>query len=212
MVYCLRKAPVAVANRASYLDTFFEGGAMPQTILCVDGAAAVRSGRSEFLRAAGFEILEAETGADALRLAFERRPSLIVLAIGPSGSDAFSICKQLKAHPRTAPIPVLVISPAESDHGCQKSLESGADWHLEELIEPAVLVDAVTALIRRQSGSAPTKETDEVQRLAGELQAVLDAAPVAIWIAHDPQCETITGNRMADQLYEAGAGKTYRRT
>ncbi|HEY2018788.1 MAG TPA: PAS domain S-box protein, partial [Bryobacteraceae bacterium] len=47
---------------------------------------------------------------------------------------------------------------------------------------------------------------DERQRLAveladrvGELQAVLDAAPVAVWIAHDPECRRITGNAFADQ-------------
>lgn len=41
------------------------------------------------------------------------------------------------------------------------------------------------------------------QRLAegnADLQAVLDIAPVAIWIAHDPQCRQITGNRYADEL------------
>jgi PAS domain S-box-containing protein len=41
---------------------------------------------------------------------------------------------------------------------------------------------------------------NEVKRLAGELHAVVDAAPVAIWIAHDPQCLRITGNAYADQL------------
>ena len=47
---------------------------------------------------------------------------------------------------------------------------------------------------------------EERQRLArdlaertSELQAILDAAPVAIWIAHDPQCLRITGNAYADQ-------------
>ena len=35
---------------------------------------------------------------------------------------------------------------------------------------------------------------------AEELQAVLDLAPVAVWIAHDPQCLKITGNRYANEL------------
>ena len=41
---------------------------------------------------------------------------------------------------------------------------------------------------------------EERQRLAGDLAAILDAAPVAIWIAHDPQCLRITGNAYADQV------------
>ena len=41
---------------------------------------------------------------------------------------------------------------------------------------------------------------EERQLLAGDLAAILDAAPVAIWIAHDPQCLRITGNAYADQI------------
>lgn len=40
----------------------------------------------------------------------------------------------------------------------------------------------------------------ECRRLLNELETVLDVAPVAIWIAHDPQCQRLTGNRFADQL------------
>lgn len=40
----------------------------------------------------------------------------------------------------------------------------------------------------------------QLSRRAGELQAVLDAAPVAVWIAHDPECLRITGNAYADRI------------
>jgi PAS domain S-box-containing protein len=40
----------------------------------------------------------------------------------------------------------------------------------------------------------------ELANRAGELQAILDAVPVAVWIAHDPQCLRITGNAYADQI------------
>jgi PAS domain S-box-containing protein len=40
-----------------------------------------------------------------------------------------------------------------------------------------------------------------------ELETVMEAAPVAIWVSHDPRCQEITGNRMADRFYEAGAGE-----
>jgi len=41
---------------------------------------------------------------------------------------------------------------------------------------------------------------DQVQKRTAELQAILDLAPVAIWIAHDPQCRQITGNAYADEI------------
>ena len=48
--------------------------------------------------------------------------------------------------------------------------------------------------------AAFAKVRNEAELRATELQAVLDVVPVAIWIAHDPQCLRITGNRVADEL------------
>jgi len=42
---------------------------------------------------------------------------------------------------------------------------------------------------------------------AEEVETIMEVAPVAIWIGHDPQCHNITGNRMANELYEAEVGE-----
>ncbi|HOG16927.1 MAG TPA: PAS domain-containing protein [Syntrophales bacterium] len=47
---------------------------------------------------------------------------------------------------------------------------------------------------------------NQVQKRTAELQAVLDLAPVAIWIAHDPECRQITGNTQADAIMRAPRG------
>ena len=70
----------------------------------------------------------------------------------------------------------------------------------------------ILTLAHETTGSVRQREdlrnlARELTERVGELQTVQDAAPVAIWIAHDPQCREITGNRMADQIYEAGAGE-----
>jgi len=59
---------------------------------------------------------------------------------------------------------------------------------------------------RKQAEEERQRLTSELADRASELQAVLDAAPAAIWIAHDPQCWKITGNAYADQLLEAQPG------
>jgi len=56
---------------------------------------------------------------------------------------------------------------------------------------------AETSLLLKQANEGLT---GDLAKRAGELQAILDAAPVAVWIAHDPQCLRITGNAYADQL------------
>jgi two-component sensor histidine kinase len=48
---------------------------------------------------------------------------------------------------------------------------------------------------------------EEIRQRAEELETVLEAAPVAIWIGHDPQSHNITGNRTANEFYEAEVGE-----
>jgi signal transduction histidine kinase/PAS domain-containing protein/ActR/RegA family two-component response regulator len=62
-----------------------------------------------------------------------------------------------------------------------------------------VVIAGVTESLRRAEGRAEEKARDLAHR-ADEVQALLDAAPIAIWVAHDPACQRITGNRFADQL------------
>jgi PAS domain S-box-containing protein len=53
---------------------------------------------------------------------------------------------------------------------------------------------------RKQAEKERQRLTSELTDRVAELQAVLDVAPIAIWIAHDPQCLRITGNSYADEL------------
>jgi PAS domain S-box-containing protein len=48
---------------------------------------------------------------------------------------------------------------------------------------------------------------EQIRRQAEELATVMDTTPVAIWISHDPQGHSITGNRMANEFYEAEVGE-----
>ncbi|HYG97898.1 MAG TPA: MASE1 domain-containing protein [Terriglobales bacterium] len=48
---------------------------------------------------------------------------------------------------------------------------------------------------------------EQLRQRAEEVEKLMDVAPVAIWVAHDPQCKDITGNRMANQFYEARSGE-----
>src|ERR1039457_4237069 len=156
---------------------------MRQTILSVGGDAAVRSNRNQVLRAAGFEILETDSGGGAVRLAFDYQPTLIVLAIDPSGSDGFAVCKQLKVDPGTAAIPVLHLSKDESHRGYLESLKSGAEGYLHEPFESPVLVEAVTALIRRQSVKATTGPAERDAFPKDRLAALIESIPDEVWFA-----------------------------
>jgi PAS domain S-box-containing protein len=48
---------------------------------------------------------------------------------------------------------------------------------------------------------------EQTRQRAEEIETVMEVAPVAIWIGHDPQCHYITGNRMANELYDSKLGE-----
>jgi PAS domain S-box-containing protein len=170
-----------VANpECNWIRWSFQGDAMRHTILSVDHVAAVRGGRSEVLRTAGFEVIEAANGADALPLAKEEHPALVVLATELPGMDGFAVAKRLKSDPRTASIPVLHLSSrSEPSREYAESLKSGAEAYLPSPVEPAVLIAVATALIQAHSGAAGHEGAEEAIRSREEkLRLTLDAAGI----------------------------------
>ena len=126
------------------------------TILVVDDNLASRYSTSRMLRAAGFSVIEAGNGRDALALA-AHRPDLVILDVDLPDIDGFEVCRQLRASPSAARTPVLHLSAAftrdlDKVHG----LDSGADGYLTHPVEPPVLVATVNAFLRaRRAEDAP---------------------------------------------------------
>jgi CheY-like chemotaxis protein len=102
----------------------------PASILVVDDAEATRYTLARMLRKARYEVREAGTGGEALRLAAEQ-PDLIILDINLPDLSGHEVRRRLKADPTTAAIPVLHLSASfvESDNRAE-GLEGGADGYL----------------------------------------------------------------------------------
>jgi PAS domain S-box-containing protein len=66
------------------------------------------------------------------------------------------------------------------------------------------LISIVRDITERRRAEEARRESEEVARQrAEELQGLMDLIPFAVWVAHDPQCRRITGNRAAGRFYEA---------
>jgi CheY-like chemotaxis protein len=65
-----------------------------------------------YLKDRDIDLLVAQNGEDALRIAVDGKPDLILLDVMMPGSDGFTVCAKLKADPRTSPIPVIFLSAA----------------------------------------------------------------------------------------------------
>ena len=117
-------------------------------ILAVDDNEALRYSLVRTLREAGYQVVEAGTGGEALVRATEN-PDLITLDVHLPDMIGFEVCKQLKSNPLTSRIPILQLSSTYIDPEARvQGLASGADAYLAEPIDRAELVATVGALLR----------------------------------------------------------------
>jgi signal transduction histidine kinase len=144
-------------------------------ILVVDDNDALRYSIRRALREAGYNVVEARTGAEALALAAES-PDLITLDVNLPDIDGFQVCRRLKSSPETCHIPVLHVSSTFTDpesrvHG----LQGGADAYLTEPIDRAELVATVAALLRLKNAENEARRQAEVAEGARRELAQLNA-------------------------------------
>jgi len=99
----------------------------------------------------GFEVVTVETGEAALEQVRKKPPALIVLDLMLPGLDGLTVCKQLKRHPSTAGIPILMLTAKSEDSDVVAGLELGADDYLTKPFSPRVLIARIRAVLRRRA-------------------------------------------------------------
>jgi two-component system, sensor histidine kinase len=124
-------------------------------ILIVDDYAGSRYLRSRLLNDAGYEVLEASNGEEALRLAAQVIPSLILLDVNLPDVSGTEVCRRLKQDPQTARIPIIQITGAwMSEDARQRGIASGADEYLTEPVDGMTLLRHVVNLIEASPQSS----------------------------------------------------------
>lgn len=121
-----------------------------KTILIVDDDVYIRRPLEFILRAEGFAPVTASSGEEGLKKAGEVLPDLIFLDVMMPGLDGFTVCRRLKADPRLARIPVVLLSARgqEDDRDC--GLSAGAADFMTKPYSPAELVRRVRELLAEQ--------------------------------------------------------------
>ncbi|MEH1887574.1 hybrid sensor histidine kinase/response regulator [Nostoc sp.] len=122
----------------------------PQVIILhVDDNEANRYIVSRILQNAGFTVVEAATGAAGLKAVVEHQPALVILDVKLPDIGGFEVCRQIKANPETAFIPVLHLSASFiQSQDKAEGLDSGADAYLVQPVEPIELLATVRSLLR----------------------------------------------------------------
>jgi DNA-binding response OmpR family regulator len=85
---------------------------------------------------AGFEVLEAVDGFDALAKVEAQLPDLMILDIMMPGMDGFTVCRTLRENENTAELPVIMLSAKADIESMNQGLAVGADRYLTKPISP----------------------------------------------------------------------------
>lgn len=104
------------------------------------------------LTAAGFEVLEAANGRQALERVAGFPPDIIVMDIGMPVMDGWTATKNLKADPRTKRIPLIVLTGHVISGEAKLARRVGADAYLTKPCLPDALICEIRRLLRRREG------------------------------------------------------------
>jgi CheY-like chemotaxis protein len=102
------------------------------------------------LQLAGYEVVTAYTGTDALGRARERQPDVIVLDLRLPDLTGFEVCAALRAEPRTARIPIILLTAAAMASLAEQAAAAGCSAYLLKPCFPDQLTQAVRQVVAPQ--------------------------------------------------------------
>src|SRR5215510_2540782 len=141
-------------------------------ILNVDDSEAALYAKSRILRQAGYDVVEATTGAETLELVRARRPNLVLLDLKLPDMSGYEVCGRIKGSPETATVLVLQISATYAGGSDRvRGLDSGADGYLAEPVEPQELLATIRAFLRLQRAEEALRESEAKYRTLMESLA-----------------------------------------
>jgi two-component system phosphate regulon response regulator PhoB len=118
-----------------------------QKILIVDDDPDIRSLYRLVLHQEGLDVVEAESGQEALSKVQAERPALVLLDIMMPEMDGYEVCRQLRADPQTARLPVLMFSAKGTSDDRKNGMLVGADDFVTKSAGPRALVTRIRSLL-----------------------------------------------------------------
>jgi PAS domain S-box-containing protein len=146
----------------------------PTLILNVDDNDGARYAKTRILQSAGFEVVEASNGTDALNVVKRGGVALVLLDVKLPDINGIEVCRRIKADPDSAMVLVLQTSAALTGRADKiRGLEGGADNYLAAPIEADELIANVNALLRmRQTQSALRDSEERFRQLTDNIEDV----------------------------------------
>jgi len=126
---------------------------MPKRILVADDQPSARELLRTVLSNAGYEVLEAADGNEAVDRASESTPDLILLDIQMPGRDGFSVCTALRADPRFSSVPIIAMTAGLMQGERDRAMSAGFSEFLAKPISVILLRRTVADLLQALSST-----------------------------------------------------------
>ncbi|MBW3622093.1 MAG: response regulator transcription factor [Armatimonadetes bacterium] len=133
---------------------------MSQTVLIVEDEPDIRKLEVFVMEGEGYRVLTADNGDDAIRIALEENPDLILLDIIIPGPDGLEVCRRLREEKLFSPI--LFVTARKEQWEQVAGLTIGADHYIVKPFSPAYLASLVRAALRRESAYREEVESPTV--------------------------------------------------
>lgn len=127
-------------------------------ILLVDDEKDVLEFLSYNLRREGFQVMTANNGKEAIALAVDELPHLIVLDVMMPEMDGIATCEEIKQIPALKNTLIIFLTARGEDYSQLAGFEAGADDYVNKPIKPKLLISRVNALLRRYQGEESQPE------------------------------------------------------
>lgn len=124
-----------------------------ELILLADDSPLIHRHTVPILTEAGYEVVSAMDGAEALAVCRARPPDLLILDIEMPELDGYGVCGQVKNDPALGHVPVLICSSLGEAHDLERGFDAGADDYLVKPVVPEELLTRVKQLL---SGTMPS--------------------------------------------------------
>jgi len=141
-------------------------------ILLVEDDDRSRKATAKQLEVEGFSVLACAGAEEALVELRTTRPDLVLSDVKMHGLDGIELCRQIRANPKLADVPVMLLSGARIETEDQiEGIERGADDYLLKPVPGRLLVARVRAVLRRYAAPAALKDVLQAEGLVLDVKA-----------------------------------------
>jgi two-component system alkaline phosphatase synthesis response regulator PhoP len=159
-----------------------------QSVLVVEDEEDIRELVSYNLLKEGYQVAGVASGEEALTAVGSKPPDLVLLDLMLPGVDGLSVCRTMKGDPKTAAIPIIMLTAKGEETDVVTGLNLGADDYVTKPFSPKVLLARVRTVLRRvaepgqpaEDGECETIEIRDLTIHSGRHEVLVRGKPVEL--------------------------------